>query len=177
MHPDDLRAMNALSDLDDTLIRRYSENPSVMFLGWGGMAAAQRYRTTHDPKFLAFLRQLSDEFVERFQSRLRAEGNNCAAMEGIASMVAALQHSGEKNTDRMRFMLDWLSSEVAKLEKLQIKPGQQRLPLGGSAYLAAPRMAEYAGGFLAGIYEPLTRVDAAGHCLSAMVIIERNQLL
>jgi len=177
MHPDDLRAMNALSDLDDTLIRRYSEKPSVMFLGWGGMAAAQRYRTTHDPKFLAFLRQLSDEFVERFQSRLRAEGNNCAAMEGIASMVAALQHSGEKNTDRMRFMLDWLSSEVAKLEKLQIKPGQQRLPLGGSAYLAAPRMAEYAGGFLAGIYEPLTRVDAAGHCLSAMVIIERNQLL
>jgi hypothetical protein len=40
-------------------------------------------------------------------------------------MVAALQHSGEKDTDRTRFMLDWLSREVAKL-RLQIKPGQQR---------------------------------------------------
>jgi hypothetical protein len=50
------------------------------------------------------------------------------------------------------------------------------MALGGEAYLRAPRMAEYAGGFLLGAYEPLTRVDAAGHCLSAMVTIERNQL-
>jgi hypothetical protein len=177
MHPDDSRAMDALLDLDDTFVRRYSEKPSVNFVGWGGMAAAQRYRTTHDPKFLAFMRKLSDGSVEQFQRRFRAEANNCAAMEGIASIVAALQQSGEKDTDRMRFMLDWLSGEAAKLERLQIKPGQQGLPLGGSAYLGAPRMAEYAGGFLAGIYEPLTRVDAAGHCLSAMLIIERNQLL
>ena len=50
------------------------------------------------------------------------------------------------------------------------------MALGGEAYLRAPRMAQYAGGFLAGVYEPLTRVDAAGHCLSAMVTIERERL-
>ena len=49
-------------------------------------------------------------------------------------------------------------------------------PWSGEAYLRAPRMAQYAGGFLAGVYEPLTRVDAAGHCLSAMVTIERERL-
>jgi hypothetical protein len=66
---------------------------------------------------------------------------------------------------------------VNKLPRLQIQPGQTGLTLGGDAYLQAPRMAEYAGGFLAGLYEPLTRVDAAGHCLSAMVTIEREQLV
>ena len=125
MHRDDLRAASALSDLDDALIRRYSENPSVTFLGWGGMAAAQRYRTTHDPKFLAYLRRQGDNFVERFQDRFSADGNNCAVMEGLATTLAALKASGEKDTDRVREMNDWLSGEIAKLLKLQIQPGQQ----------------------------------------------------
>ena len=88
----------------------------------------------------------------------------------------ALKASGEKDTDRVREMHDWLSGEIAKLPKLQIQPGQQGMALGGEAYLRAPRMADYAGEFLGGVYEPMTRVDAAGHCLSAMVIIERDRL-
>jgi hypothetical protein len=176
MHKDDLQSANVLSGLDDALIRRYTENPSVNFLGWGAMAAAQRYRTTHDPKFLAYLRQLGDGFIARYQSRFAADANNCAAMEGVGAIVATLKQSGENDTDRARALRAWLSDEVAKLDRLQIQPGQQGLTLGGEAYLRAPRMAEYSGGFLAGIYEPLTRVDAAGHCLSAMVIIERNHL-
>jgi hypothetical protein len=177
MHADDLRSNSALSNLDDTLIRRYSEKPSVNFLGWGAMAAAQRYQTTHDPKFLAFLRQLGDGFIERFHRGFNPDANNCAAMEGIGAITAALRQAGGKDTDRARALHDWLSNEVAKLDKLQIKPGQQGLALGGAAYLSAPRMAAYAGGFLAGIYQPLTRIDATGHCLSAMVIIDRNHLL
>ena len=172
----DLQSANALSNLDDALIRRYTENPSMNFLGWGGMAAAQRYETTHDPKFLAYLRQLADGFLARFQRRFDADANNCAAMEGIGAIAAALKQSGESDTDRARALRAWLSAEIAKLDRLQIQPGQQGLALGGEASLRAPRMAEYSGGFLAGIYEPLTRVDAAGHCLSAMVIIERAQL-
>jgi hypothetical protein len=148
----------------------------VNFLGWGAMAAAQRYETTHNPKFLAYLRQLADGFLARFQRRFDADANNCAAMEGIGAIVATLTQSGENDTDRARALRAWLSDEVAKLDRLQIQPGQQGLALGGEAYLRAPRMAEYSGGFLAGIYEPLTRIDATGHCLSAMVIIERNRL-
>ena len=176
MNRDDLRFTKALSDLDDALIRRYSEKPSVNFMGWGAMAAAQRYKTTNDPKFLAYLRQLGDGFVVQYQRRFAADANNCAAMEGIAAIAAALKQSGENDTDRARALRAWLANEITKLDRLQIQPGQQGLALGGEAYLRAPRMAEYSGGFLAGIYEPVTRVDAAGHCLSAMVIIERNQL-
>jgi hypothetical protein len=176
MNRDDLRTTDALSDLDDALIHRYSEKPSVNLLGWGGMAAAQRYKTTNDPKFLAYLRQLADAFVARYQRGFAANANNCAAMEGIGAIIAVLKQAGENDTDRVRVLRAWLSNEVAKLDRLQIQPGQQGLALGGEAYLRAPRMAEYWGGFLAGIYDPLTRVDASGHCLSAMVIIERNHL-
>src|SRR6266567_514721 len=173
MYRDDVRAANALSDLDAVLMRRYSENPSMSFLGWGGMAAAQRYRTTHDPKFLAYLRRQGDNFVERYQDRFSSHDNNCAVMEGLAATLAALKASGENDTHRVQEINDWLSDEIAKLPKLQIQPGQQGMALGGEAYLRAPRMADYVGEFLAGVYEPMTRVDAAGHCLSAMVIIER----
>jgi len=173
---DDLRSTNALADLDDALLRRYSEKPSVNFLGWGAMAAAQRYKTTKDPKFLAYLRQLGDSFVARYQRGFATDANNCAAMEGIGAIAATLQQAGEIDTDRARALRGWLSNEVTKLDKLQIQPGQQGLTLGGDAYLRAPRMAEYPGAFLAGIYDPVTRVDASGHCLSAMVIIDRNHL-
>ena len=176
MHRDDLRAASALSDLDDVLMRRYSETPSVYFLGWGGMAAAQRYSTTHDTKFLAYLRRQGDNFVERFQDRFSPNDNNCAVMEGLAASLAALKASGENDTHRTREIDAWLSDELVKLPRLQIQLGQQGMALGGEAYLRAPRMAEYAGGFLAGVYEPLMRVDAAGHCLSAMVIIERHRI-
>ena len=177
MHKDDLRSASALSNLDDALMRRYSEHPSINFFGWGAMAAAQRYRTTHDPKFLAYLRWQGDEFIERFQRRFSPDANNCAAMEGLGSILAVLDQTGEKATERARAMHVWFSNEVMKLPRLQIQSGQKGLVLGGEAYLRAPRMAEYAGGFLAGTYDPLTRVDAAGHCLSAMVMIERNHFI
>ena len=176
LHPDDVRTANVLSEVDAALMRRYLENPSVYFLGWGGMAAAQRYRTTHHPKFLSYLRRQGDNFVDRFQGRISRDDNNCAVMEGVAATLAALKTSGESDTPGVREMRDWLSDEIVKLPQLQIKAGQQGMALGGEAYLRAPRMAEYAGGFLLGAYDPRTRVDAAGHCLSAMVTIERDQL-
>jgi hypothetical protein len=175
-HPDDARAAAALADLDDVLLRRYSESPSVYFFHWGSMAAAQRYRTTHDPKFVTYLRQQGNDFVERFQRRFHPDSNNCAPMEGFAAILSTLREAGEYDTATARAMRGWLAKEIAKLPKLQIQRGQEGLPLGGEAYLRAPRMAEYAGSFLSGLYAPLTRVDGGGHCLSAMVTIARDHL-
>jgi hypothetical protein len=175
-HRDDADAMAVLSDVDDALMRRYSEKPSVYFFGWGAMAAAQRYRTTREPRFLNYVRRQGDYFVEQFERRFNSEDNNCAAMEGVSSALVVLKAAGESDSKRVREMQNWLSDEIAKLPKLQIQPGQRGMALGGEAYLRAPRMADYAGGFLAGVYTPLTRIDAAGHCLSAMVTIEREHL-
>jgi len=176
MHPNDPRAMKALADLDDVLMRRYSEAPTMYFVGWGGMAAAQRYRTTHDPKFLAYLQRYADYFAVRFEDRYSQADNNCAAMEGLTATLAVLSEAGESDTVRVREIRAWLAREIAKLPRLQIQPGQGELRLGGDAYLRAPRLGEYAGGFLMGLYDPQMRVDAAAHCLSAMVTIERYRL-
>ena len=172
-HPDDTRAAAVLAQLDEVLMRRYAENPSQYFFQWGAMAAAQRYRTTHDARFLAYLRRQGSDFIELSRKRLRPEENNCVAMEGFAAILATLRAAGEHESAATGTIGEWLLQEVAKLPKLQIQKGQRGLALGGEAYLRAPRMADYAGGFLRGLYSPVTRVDVGGHCLSAMVMLER----
>jgi len=173
--PDDIAAPE-LADVDDIFLRRYTDHPDDMFFAWGAMAAAQRYRTTRDPRFAAYLRRQGDELLGRFEDRLSATDNNCATMEGVAAILSALELSGETDSGRMRALRHWLTQEIAKLPRLQIQPGQQRLDLGGEASLHAPRMAEYAGEFLNGLYEPVTQIDGAGHCLSALLTIQRVRL-
>ena len=176
LHRDDARTAAELADLDQSMIERYTRAPSRNFYHWGAMAAAQRFATTHDPRFLAFLRAQADLFVAQFQRGLRPDGNHCATMEGVASTLAALNRSGEADTARARALRSWLSREADKLPKLQIRPGQEGMALGGEAQLRAPRMAEFPGAFLLGLYQPSVRVDSRQHCLSAMIMIERDRL-
>jgi hypothetical protein len=176
LHRDDAQAAVALAELDEALIERYSRKPNPYFYHWGAMAAAQRFATTRNPRFLAFLQKQADFFFDQFQARLKSDGNNCADMEGLAATLAVLVRSGEGNADLAGRIRAWLLGEAGKLPRLQIQPKQTTMALGGEAALHAPRMAEFAGAFLAGVYEPSTRIDAAAHCVSAMVIIERNRL-
>jgi hypothetical protein len=46
--------------------------------------------------------------------------------------------------------------------------------LGGEARLVAPNIARFEGGFMFGLAQPQTRVDAAQHCLSALILLEEN---
>ena len=175
-HPDDAASARELADVDDVFLRRYTDHPDDLFFAWGAMAAFQRYRTTRDPRFAAYLRHQGDEFVGRFEHRLSSSDNNCATMDGVAAILSAFLLSGETESGHVRDLRDWLTQEMGKLPRLQIKPGQQGLELGGDASLRAPRMAQYAGEFLNGLYEPVTQIDAAGHCLSALVTIQRGRL-
>lgn len=175
-HRDDGRCAT-LSDLDEALIARYSTKPTAEFFHWGAMAAAQRFKTTGDVRFVAFLRQQGNFFFDRFQPRLEAAGNNCASMEGVTAALAVLGQAGEEYGVLAGRMRSWLSSEADKLPRLQIQRGQKRLLLGGDAYLTAPRLDAFSGGFLLGLYMPSVQVDAAAHCMAAMVMIERDRLL
>jgi hypothetical protein len=172
-HRDDRETAAALEDLDAALLARYSETPTATFFGWGSMAAAQRFATTRDPKFLDYLQRQADLFVGRWHRRMKPEDNNCAILEGAAAMLPVLDAAGEAESNRVRGLRSWSDGEVAKLPRLQIQPGQKGMALGGEAYLNAPAMAPFAGGFLWSLHEPMTRVDAAGHCLSAMVLLDR----
>jgi hypothetical protein len=175
-HPDDPQVAAELADLDKVMIARYAEAPTMAFFGWGAMSAAQRFVTTHDPRFLAYLRRQGELFVERLAPKALPEDNNCAPLEGVAAMLGVLVASGDRDSRRVRDLQSWASREIGKLPRLQIQPGQEGMTLGGEAYLRAPQMASFAGGFVWNLYEPTARVDAAGHCLSAMVTLERAQL-
>ena len=97
-------------------------------------------------------------------------------MEGLAAALAVLIRAGKGDTFLAGQFRSWLSNEAAKLPKLQIQPGQVGMALAGAAPLRSPRMSEFPGAFLLGLYLPTTRVDAAQHCLSAMIMIERDRL-
>jgi hypothetical protein len=177
LHRNDEKVVRALADVDRTMMKKYGEEPSHVFYSWGALSAAQRWRTTGDPRFLDFLKQQAAIFVERFPRDLGPDDNNCAAMEGLAATLGTLAASGEANHALAEPIRRYLQREALQLPRLQIEPGQTKLPLGGQAYLATPRLAQFGGGFLAGRFKPETRIDAASHCLSALLMIEEQSLL
>jgi hypothetical protein len=166
-----------LSDVDEALMARYSAKPTFEFYHWGAMSAAQRFKTTGHTRFLAFMQQQGNFFSKRFESPLFADANRCAPMEGVAAAVGVLGQAGAEYAGLARHMRAWLSREADKLPKLQIQEGQSRLLLAGDAVLTAPRLVAFRGAFLTGLYTPSVQIDAAAHCMGAMVMIERDGLL
>jgi hypothetical protein len=166
-----------LKDLDATMLDRYSNKTSMQFYQWGAMSAAQRFNTTRDSRFLQFLQRQANFFFDRLEPQLNADGNNCAVMEGLAATLPVLRHTGEANAALAQRINTWLIKEGGKLPRLQIQAGQTRLPLGGKAYLEAPRLSAFSGAFMMGVYMPSVQVDLAAHCLSAMIMMERDGVL
>ncbi len=171
LHPADTEVAAALHDLDRAMIARYSQQPDPNFYHWGAMAAAQRYAMTHDPRFLAFLRSQAQVFLTRFRNRLGPDGNNCGDMEGVAATLGVLDAKDAADVEAVQQLRSWVAAEAAKLPRMQVRSGQEGLTLGGDARLSAPRMSGFGGAFIAGLYEPSTRVDLMQHCLSAMLML------
>lgn len=176
-HRDDEPVRRALADVETVLMQRYSERPSNEFYLWGAMAAAQRWKTTSDPRFVTYLIRQSEVFTDRFARQLDPNANNCGAMEGLAATLHVFAGSGTQQGDLPERIRTLLSREAGKVPHLQIQPGQTRMMLGGGATLTAPEFARFGGAFLAGLFEPMTRVDAAQHCLSALMMIDADDRL
>ena len=175
-HRNDASLARALADVDRRLMERYAERPRPSFYAWGAMAAARRWKTTADARFVAFLKQQGSVFTDRFERELDPDGNHCDAMEGLAATLGVLMRSGDDRSDLAGRVQGLLSRQTVQLPRMQIRREQNRIELGGEAYLASPRLADFAGAFLLGRYEPVTRVDAAQHCLSALMMIDRDGL-
>lgn len=172
--PLDLRAAAALADADADLLRSYGSAFRLDFFHWGTMAASARYRDTRDPRFLQFVTEQMSAFLPR---KAKADNdNNCALLEGAADGLAALVAGGAGAGDLANRARAWIAREMDKAERLQIKPGQRGLDF-ANARVIAPRMSEFAGDFLAGVYQSKTQVDLSAHCVSAMIKVRRNALL
>jgi hypothetical protein len=172
---DDEAVSRVLDDLDHHLMERYARKPSSTFFQWGAMAAAQRWRTTHDARFVEYLKHQADVFTQRFSRQIEEHDNACAPMEGLAVMQGVFMESGEERSDLAVRVAGLLDREAAKLPKFQLQRGQTQMTFGGGATLVAPRLADFPGAFLFDAHRPVTRVDAALHCLSALMLMNDNE--
>jgi hypothetical protein len=176
LHRDDAEVARELDDVDAVLMKRYGPAPTPGFHHWGSMAAAQRYATTGDRRFLEFLRGQTEYYFKRYAGKINPAANNCPDVEGLASALGAFDRAGERDTPLARRTREWLAGEAQTIARLQILPGQTGLQF-DHARVEAPRMAQFAGTFLLGLHDPRVRVDMDMHCLSAVAIIEREGVL
>lgn len=172
--PQDPRAASALADADADLLGTYGSAFQFAFFHWGTMAAAARYADTRDPRFLTFVTMQMTALLQRKAKPDHL--NNCALLEGVADGLGVLVSAGQGEGDLAKKARAWIERETDKALRLQIQPGQTTLTF-ANAQVTAPRMSDFAGAFLGGVYRPMTQVDLAGHCVSAMVKIQRQALL
>lgn len=172
--PQDRRVRELLTDVDATLMKKYGGQFNLDFFHWGAMAAAARFGDTQDPRFLAFLKAQTKEFLRRRKDR-DAGGNSCAHVEGVADAMAALVSAGERDSELFGQADRWTAAQMDKARQLQIRPGQTELQF-SNARIIAPRMKEFAGSFRSGLYSADTQVDYTAHCLSAMIKLARHDI-
>lgn len=175
LHRDDRRVREALADIDRALMERSAAEHSTWLYSWGAMAAAQRWRTTGDPIYREFLERQAEFFVARFERQPGADDNNCGQMEGLAAALGVMNESGDRGSSLALRVGAQLSREATKLPRLQIPVGRTQLALGGHSYLVAPSLARFGGAFLSGLFEPVMRIDAAAHCVSAMMLMDQAE--
>src|SRR5437660_4653562 len=158
-----------LTELDGNLMTRYGREFSFQFYHWGTMAAALRWKRTSDGRFVQFIRAQAQVALDQpAWTRARFE-NTCATLEGLATAAAVLRGRDDAEIALRRRIHERIDAEMTKNRALQIQPDQTRLQLPDGAYRSLPRVRDFSGAFLAGLFEPYTRIDLTGHCLSVMV--------
>ena len=162
-------ATRTLAKADAYFIDHYGAAPDVQFFHWGMMAAAKRYETTGDPRFLDFLTDLARNFLDTLRPEVLPDVNTCYLVEGLAAGARVLA-GGKGDTDNLyRRILARVRAELAKSLDMQIMPGENRIALGNERFVERPVIGSFAGAFLNGRYKGRTRIDFTQHSLSALL--------
>jgi len=168
LFPADRATADILAQADNYLMRNYAGRPNTIYYSWAMKAAAERYATNPDAKFVEFIAQQTRTFLDSFRTQSASTENSCADVEGMAAARRVLNSVMRPDRDLVRRLSQRIDSEMIKNLALQIVPAQTRIELGNGAYLASPTLADHAGAFLAGTRQPYVRIDYTEHCLSAL---------
>jgi hypothetical protein len=167
-YPHDDAVARLVRGLDSYLMRRYDDDVATGFYQWGTMAAAVRFQTTLDRRFLDFIaRQAARALDEAPWSETRHR-NTCAMVEGLATAAPLLSSQPEYSVIARR-LTEKVDQEMTKNQRFQIPPNVSRLELGDGIYLVSRQLGDFSGAFLAGASRVYTRIDYTGHCLAAML--------
>ena len=164
---DDRATASILARVDDYMMQTYAAAPNAEFYSWGTLAAAQRLKATSDVRFRRFIAQQTRAYLGGIGPASGSSDNSCSAIEGLGTALGVL--TADKDQALVRLLRRRIEDEMAKNRLLQIQPGQTRVEFGGGTYLSSPLLADYAGAFLAGKYDPYVRIDYTEHCISALL--------
>ena len=174
--PGDHEIAGTLSELDDYLTRSYAARPTLLFFHWGVMAAAVRAQTTGDPRFLKFIRDQT-EWVLAKQERLVTEHDNtCAWIEGLATAFRVLWPNQSENDPLKGRTHRWIQIMTEHNLDLQILPGQDSVLLANGVAVRSPWLRMYEGAFRVSSDAAKMQVDETGHCLSALIRVQKAGL-
>jgi hypothetical protein len=155
----------AMRDIDDYMIATYVKDR--LFFHFGAMAAARRFHTTQDRRFIDFLQREAQAALDAAPQADSPEAS-CALVEGLAASAGAMARGGWSDKPLYAALRQRIRLEMDKNNRLQLQRGQDRLALGGDGVLIAPRLGDYAGAYLFGRYTPTVRIDMTHHCISAI---------
>lgn len=154
-----------LRDIDRAMMTAYGEAPHIGFFHWGAMAAERRFRDTGREELKRFAQSQANSYLTELRPKRSLNANTCYSLEG---MIPALTLTGPESELHapLEARIEW---EMRKIMTFQIQPGQTQLDLGDGIALTSPDLKTYAGAFIAGRRNPLTRIDYTQHCLSAIL--------
>jgi hypothetical protein len=159
MFPEDKSVADIIGKIDDTLMNVYQNRIDAGFTHWGMQAAAQRYLTTHDKKFLDFMWNIF-LLYEQQEPYINAAG--CAYLEALGDMAKAFNAAGENNKyNRIvdRFNLEKNTPFILQVTTKHLANGKK----------VAKTREKFIGLFLPDVNESQTTVDVMGHCAVAVL--------
>jgi hypothetical protein len=169
LFPRDEAVASLVRSLEPYLMARYASEVSTGFYQWGTMAAARRLRTTADPRYVAFIRQQAQAFLDAPRQDEWRGYNSCAEIEGLATAARVLREGKGGDAALLERIRVRVREEMDKNRGLQIPPNATRLAFAEGVYISSPRLRDFAGAFLSGRYQPSTRIDDTLHCVSALI--------
>lgn len=175
LFPADRATADIVARVDSYLMRNFAGRSNAGYYSWAVKAAAERHAANPNARYVEFIAQQTRTFLDSFQTQSASTENSCAHVEGLAAARRVLSSVTQPDRDLVRRLKQRIDREMTKNLALQILPGQTRIELGSGAYLSSPTVADYAGAFLAGTYQPYVRIDFTQHCLSAMIDLSERQ--
>ena len=175
-HPEIKGTHNILSELETYVLKRYTDKPVVLFYHWGAMAAAERARITGERRFTDFLTEQTALFLGATENEVPSHENRCWRVEGLASFLLALANvriDAQQIAERVR---ERIHRTMGLALNLQLRPSQKIIELSDGTRVSSGKISEAAGAFLTSSDSAAIRVDITGHCLSALLRMERAGL-
>ena len=164
--PQDRKTGDWVKVVDDVLIRSYRKKDYEIrrFFHWGAQAAAQRYKTTKDPKFLDFLKYMFAQIQRDMPvEKVEVNMNACSQSEGLADLIEVMDDAEVRQAALERY--DRLMQGVHRLqiESMTLSDGS----------VMHPEMEKYIGLFYGHRDDYNIMPDTAQHCATALLKASR----